>query len=111
MKWDDIKCELEIVYVDESDHVLTEAAVRQWKRMGKTVVRKYRCISGAKAGKLVSDPSGCATRRDPKKVRHGRKTMRSKKGVIARKSKVSKRTSFSKMVAKMNSRLMGKIKE
>jgi len=107
MKLNELLCEMETVFVDEQGNVLTEAAVRQWKRLGNTVIKKYRCLAGAKEGKLVSDPGACATRRDPKKVRQGRKVMRSKKGVISRKSKVSKRTSFSKMVAKMNARLMG----
>lgn len=98
----------EVVYVDEDDNILSEAAIRQWKRMGQNIVKKYRCLAGPKAGKLVAKPGGCATRKEPKKVRHGRKVMRSKKGIIARKSRIAKRTSFSKMVKKMNARLMGK---
>lgn len=34
--------------------------------------------------------------------------MRSKKGVIARKSKITKKKAMNKIVAKMNKRLMGK---
>jgi len=94
--------------VDEDDNILSEAAVRQWKRMGSTIIKKYRCLGGVKAGKLVSDPSKCVTKKDPKKVRHGRKVMRSKKGTIGRKSKITKKRSLSKLVAKMNMRLMGK---
>ena len=108
MKLDEILYECDCVYVDENDEILDEAAVRQWKRMGTTVIKKYRCLGGLKAGKLVSDPSKCVTRKDPKKVRHGRKVMRMKKGTIARKSKVSKKRSLSKLVRKMNMRLMGK---
>ena len=108
MKVNDILvCEMELVFVDDENNILSEAAIRQWKRTGKEVQQKYRCLSGNKKGKLVSNPSDCSKRKDPKKVRQGRKTMRSKKGIIGRKAKITKKTSMSKMVAKMNKRLSG----
>ena len=107
MLLDEIIYECEVVYEDEDGNVLNEAAVRQYRRYGNKMVKKYRCLAGAKKGKLVAEPGGCATRRDPKKVRQGRKVMRSKKGIIARKTKVSKRKSVSRLVTKMNQRLMG----
>lgn len=109
MKLNEIFNYCEIIYADAEDNILSEAAVRQWKRLGKTIIKKYRCLAGPKTGKLVSNPGDCATRKEPKNVRQGRKVMRAKKGLIARKSKISKRTSFSKMVSKMNARLMGKV--
>lgn len=108
MKVDEILCEMALVFVDEEDNILSEAAIRQWKRSGKTIQKKYRCMAGNKEGKLVSNPGDCSKRKDPKKVRQGRKVMRSKKGIISRKSKISKRTQLSKMVTKMNKRLTGK---
>lgn len=98
----------EEVFVDKDGNILTEATARQFKRVGKEIKRRYRCLSGPKAGKLVSEPSKCATRKDPKKIRHGRKVMRSKKGTITRKSRISKRKHLSKLVTKMNKRLSGK---
>lgn len=98
----------EAVIVDDNDNILGEGAIRQWKRQGGKLVQKYRCLAGKKKGKLVANPSGCGQRKDPVKVRTGRKTMRSKKGVIKRKSLISKRQSISKRLAKMNARLMGK---
>ncbi len=71
------------------------------------MVRKYRCLAGPKKGKLVSSPGDCSMRKDPKKVRQGRKTMRAKKGIIQRKSRVSKNKAMSKVIAKMNQRMMG----
>jgi hypothetical protein len=97
----------ESVYVDQDGEVLSEAAIRQFKRVGHTIIKKYRCTAGTKKGKLVSDPSKCGQRKDPIRVRQGRKLMRSKKGIIARKSKISKRKAMSKMVTKMNDRLAG----
>lgn len=105
MKVYEVLCEVELVYVDEDNNILSEAAVRQWKRNGKNIQQKYRCLAGPKAGKLVSNPGDCSQRKDPKKVRQGRKVMRSKKGVIGRKSKITKKTSLSKMVTKMNKKL------
>jgi len=102
------ECELEEVFVDENGEMLSEAAVRQWKRQGQKMVKKYRCLSGTKKNRLVSSPGDCSTRKDPRKVRQGRKVMRTKKSVIARKSKVSKRKSISKILSKLNARLMGK---
>ncbi len=102
------ECMYEEVFVDEDDNILDEAAMRQWKRVGQEIKKRYRCLSGPKAGKLVASPQACATRKDPKRIRHGRKVMRSKKGTIARKTRVAKRKQLSRMVAKMNRRLAGK---
>ena len=103
------ECLWEMVHVDEAtDEIIEEGAIRQWKRQGGKLVQKYRCMAGKKKGKLVASPSGCGERKDPKKVRIGRKVMRSKKGVIGRKAKISKRMSISKRLKKMNARLMGK---
>lgn len=99
----------ESVFVDADDNVLSEGAVRQWKRQGGKLVQKYRCLAGKKKGKLVASPSGCGQRKDPKKVRTGRKTMRSKKGIIGRKAIISKRQAISTRLKKMNARLMGKL--
>lgn len=102
------ECLLEEVYVDENDEVLSEAAIRQWKRQGQKLVKKYRCLAGSKKNRLVSKPGDCGTRKDPAKVRRGRKTMRAKKSTIMRKSKIAKRKSISKILSKLNARLMGK---
>ena len=97
----------EVVYCNADGEVLSESAIRQVTRRGDTLVRKYRCLAGPKKGKLVSNPSACSQRKDPAKVRRGRKVMRAKKGIIHRKGTISKRRSMSKIVRKMNQRLMG----
>ena len=108
MKLLEVLYDCEECYVDGEERILDEAARRQFKRMGQEIKKRYRCVSGPKAGKLVATPGSCATRKDPKKVRHGRKVMRSKKRIIQRKSRIAKRRQLSKMVAKMNRRLSGK---
>ena len=87
---------------------LSEAAVRAFKRIGDTIQRRYRCMAGPKMGKLVVAPGACGQRKDPKNIRKGRKTMRTKKGIIQRKSRVTKRQAMSRLVRKMNQRLSGK---
>lgn len=108
MKILDVLYECEEVWVDENGEVLEEAARRQFKRMGNEIKKRYRCTAGPKKGKMVSEPNKCATRKDPRKVRQGRKLMRSKKGTIKRKAGITKRKSISRLVANMNKRLSGK---
>ena len=111
MKLDEILHEnetCEIVYTDEKDEILSEAAIRQFKRFGTVIKRQYRCTSGPKAGKIVASPQACGTRKDPKKVRQGRKTARMKKGMRVMKTRISKRKQISKVVSRMNKRLAGK---
>jgi hypothetical protein len=102
------ECIIEEVFVSEDGEILTEAAIRQFKRSGTKMVRKYRCMSGPRAGKLVSEPSKCAQRKDPRKVKRGKRIMRAKKSVIARKTKISKKKAISKLITKMNKRLAHK---
>lgn len=107
MKLNDILHECETVYVDDEGNILNEAATRAFKRIGKKIERRFRCTAGPKKGKVVSDPILCSKRKDPRRVRVGRKVARTKQGVRIRKSDISKRTSLSKMVTKMNKRLKG----
>lgn len=98
----------EVVYLDESgNEILDESAIRQFKRVGQKLIKKFRCTSGPKSGKLVSSPQACGQRKDPAKVRRGRKVMRTKGALIKRKTKIAKRKSKSKLVAKLNARLSG----
>ena len=102
------ECEYMEYWVNpETNEILTEAAVRMFKKIGKKLVRKYRCTSGPKKGQPVSDPSKCATRKDPKKVRQGKKIARKGKSTRKRKSRITKKTSLSKMAARLNKGLKG----
>ena len=99
----------EIVYEDiDGNELLDEAAIRQFKKQGQAIVKKFRCLSGPKAGKLVANPSACGVRKDPKKVRQGRKIMRQKGAIINRKGQMSKKKAVSGQVARLNKRLSGK---
>jgi len=80
---------------------------RQFKRYGNTFKRQYRCMSGPRKGRLVTDPMKCGKRKDPKQVRAGKKSSRVRKGERVRKTKLAKRRSPSKMVQRLNKRLRG----
>ena len=111
MKLAEVLNECEVIYTDEDGEILNEAARRAFKRIGKEIKRRYRCTTGPKKGRVVANPIVCATRKDPRKVRHGRKVARSKKGVRLRKTKIMKRTAMSKLARRMNQRLSGKKKK
>jgi len=111
MRLNEILTNNEIFLCDETftcDELLTERAVRAFKRVGDTIQRRYRCMAGPKKGKLVATPGACGQRKDPKNIRKGRKTMRTKKGIIQRKSRITKRQAMSRIVRNMNKRLSGK---
>lgn len=87
---------------------IAEGVQRQYKNIGGTVQKRFRCTAGKKKGRMVSKPIVCFKRKDPKKVRRGKKLMRIKKKLIMRKSKIAKRRQISKLITKMNKRLSGR---
>lgn len=76
---------------DIDDFIMCESAKPVWARSGNKVVRKYRCTSGKKQGRLVSDPSVCGGSTDLKKRMILKKLLVQKKAMIARKSKKTKK--------------------
>jgi hypothetical protein len=110
MKLDELICEecCEVVYTNEEGEILTEAAIRQFKRVGSQIKRQFRCTSGPKKGRIVSTPQACTQRKDPKKKRHSKKVNRTRKGVRVMKTKIAKKTHGSKLVTRMNRRIAGK---
>jgi len=87
--------------------VIEESVDRQFKRYGDTFKRQYRCTSGPKAGRMVASPEKCGIRKDPRRVRIGKKSARMKKGQRVRKSKFTKRKTQSKRLSRMNAALRG----
>ncbi len=113
MKLLEVICEecSEEVLTDSEGNILTEAAIRQFKRVGGQIKRQYRCTSGPKKGKIVSTPQACAKRKDPKKRRHGKKVARARKGVRVMKTRIAKKQQQSKLVTRMNRRISGRNKK
>jgi len=98
----------EVVYCDVDGNELNESAIRQMRVIKGAVVKKFRCLSGPKSGRLVSTPSACGIRKDPAKVRRGRQLMRQRGAVVRRKGAITKRKAKNQQIAKVNARLAGK---
>lgn len=74
-----------------------------WARKGTKVVRKYRCTSGARQGRVVADPTQCFKAFDIKKRVNLKKTKARLGGKMARKAKRTKRINpASKMLKRLN---------
>jgi hypothetical protein len=92
---------------EEEYELLEEAAKRQFKRYGNKFVRKFRCYGGPKSGRMVTKMSDCGKRKDPFKVRQGKRASRMKKGQRVRKTKLAKKKSPSLRLVRMNKNLRG----
>ena len=74
-----------------------------WAKSGSKVVRKYRCMSGKRKGRVVKQPSQCFAAPDIKKRIMLKKTKARLGSRMARKARRTKRTNpTSKRVAQMN---------
>lgn len=62
-----------------------------WARSGKQIVRKYRCSSGTRKGKIVSDINQCYANPNIKKSASMRLTKARLGNVMAKRSKKTKR--------------------
>jgi len=77
-----------------------------YARSGNKLVKKWRCTSGKRKGKVVSEPSGCFKPIDMKKRAKMRQVRRSKGNQMNRKAQIAKRTNpISKQVSKLNKML------
>jgi hypothetical protein len=88
--------------LDDDHELLLERVERQFRRYGDKFVRQYRCTSGPKKGRLVASPEKCGMRKDPMKVRQGKKSARIKKGSRKRKTAITKSRANSKRVTRLN---------
>lgn len=74
-----------------------------WAKSGNKIVRKYRCTSGQRMGRIVSKISQCFAPIDIKKRTQLKKTKARLGGKIARKTKRTKRLNpISKRVRALN---------
>ena len=62
-----------------------------WARKGNNVVKKFRCTSGPRTGRIVSKPSQCGAPIDIKKRISFKKTKSKLGGRMIRKAKKTKR--------------------
>lgn len=74
-----------------------------WARSGKKVVRKYRCTTGSRKGRVVSNIAQCFAAPNPKKRAQMKRTKARLGAKMARKAKKTKRVNpASRRVQKMN---------
>ena len=82
---------------------LTEKQI--WGRKGSKIVRKYRCVSGKRKGRIVSQMSACFAAPNMKKKISMKKTRARLGGKMMRKAKRTKRTNpASRTLARLNKR-------
>lgn len=80
---------IEEICVNETTQL--DEAQLVWARKGNNVVKKFRCTSGPRAGRIVSKPSQCGAPIDIKKRIAFKKTKSKLGGRMARKAKKTKR--------------------
>lgn len=83
--------------------VSLDEARRVWAKSGDKLVRKFRCTSGRRKGRVVASPEQCNKPIDIKKRLTMKKTVRRKGKVMQRKAKRAKRINpVSKQVSRLN---------
>lgn len=91
------------MFLTESYNTVVAEAKMVFARRGKKVTRKFRCTVGKRRGKVVASPQQCTAPIDLKKRFVLKRTKAMKGGMMARKSKRTKRTnSASRVVQSLN---------
>ena len=91
--------------LDELDNSTVVEAQLVWARKGKQLVRKYRCVVGKRAGRLVSKAGQCSAPIDIKKRLVLKKTKARMGKRMARKAQRTKRFNpASKALKRLNKR-------
>ena len=70
---------------------IIEGAKMAWARSGNKIVKKYRCVSGRRKGRIVSNPSQCNAPVDIKKRITLKKTKATKGHAMKRKARRTRR--------------------
>lgn len=81
---------------------VAEGVTQIWGRNKGKIVRKYRCTSGSRKGRIVSKPTTCTA---PKRVKSSisiKKAKARRGGLIKQKTAVRKRHGTSRRVTRMN---------
>ncbi len=71
--------------------VVMETVRRVWARKGRAVVKKFRCVTGRKKGRIVNTPADCGTIVDLKKRQNFKRTKLTKANRIKLKTKRTKK--------------------
>lgn len=77
-----------------------------YAKSGGKLVKKWRCTSGKRKGRLVAEPKNCFKPIDVKKRARMRRMRRQKDAIITRKTAITKRVDpVSKQVKRLNQTL------
>lgn len=93
------------MYLEELDNSTVVEAQLVWARKGSSLTRKYRCVVGRRAGRLVSKPGQCSAPIDIKKRLVLKKTKARMGKRMAKKAQRTKRFNpASKALKRLNKR-------
>ena len=81
------------MFVRELTSVVDEGATPIFGKTGNKVVRKFRCTSGARKGRIVAKPGTCTAPANVKAMQQMKKTRRAKGATPGIKAARTKRTS------------------
>lgn len=85
------------------ERIILDEAQLVWARSGSKVVKKYRCTSGLRKGRVVASPAQCAAPINIGKRVAFKKLKAKMGGKMARKAKKTKRTNpASRRIKSMN---------
>ena len=85
--------------------LFTEGVTQIWSRKGSKNVRKYRCTSGTRKGRIVAKPSTCTAPKNMKQAVSLKRTKSRKASIIKIKSQRTKRANpASRRLVKLNRR-------
>ena len=67
-------------------------ATQVWSKSGKSSVRKYRCTSGVRKGRVMASPAACSKPLNVSKSKSFKQTRSTKAPTMKFKSKISKKS-------------------
>ena len=98
-------------FQDVEQEFLDEGYVQIAGRSGNKIVRKYRCTSGSRRGRIVSKPSTCTAPRNVRSSINLKKAKRTKGSLMKIRSARTKRARKStKRLARLNVHSRSKLK-
>ena len=90
------------IIVEQKEEEICETRMA-WARRGNKIVRKYRCTSGPRKGRVVSNPTQCSKPIDMKKRMNMKRMKAANATRIKRKSARTRRVNpASKMLKRLN---------
>jgi len=91
------------------EEIVVEGAVSTFAKQGNKTVRKYRCTTGSRKGRVVAKPSTCSAPKNVKRSTTLKRTKHKKGSAIKNKASRTKRSNpVSKRLVRLNTRRKGR---